>query len=147
MTAAKTTAPKSPKAAANGKPAAKKAAKAALVAAPKAPRTKKDGMRAGQIRILQALSKNRSLTRVAVAEAAGKTTTGMAFNHIGPTNPAKRPETETRTGYPCLLTLGFVQVVENKVEKRADGSWILERAYCITPAGRKALAAALKGAK
>lgn len=97
---------------------------------------RKTGLRKGQVRILEALSKAKgTLSRSQIAERS-KNTDGQTFNLMGSTNPEKWPVTEERTGYPGLLKLKLVKAVQQQVPDGEGKEW----RYEITAAGRKALA-------
>lgn len=103
----------------------------------------KEGLRDGQVRILQVLSKlapQAGLTRKNIADKALNGHMGWAFNHIGPTDEGKRKKTEKRTGFPCLLTLKAVSTTVVQSDEGAPK----ERIYRITATGRSMLEKALK---
>jgi hypothetical protein len=105
-------------------------AKAPAAKAPKAKpetngRAKKDRLRGPQVRILAALAKAKApLTR---REIAAKAECDLAWlvSWVGKIDPKARAASEKATGFPSLLTLGYVTMAEG------DGA----SAYMITPAG------------
>lgn len=120
--------------------------KATKPAAPKAPRTRKEGLRKGQIKVLTVLSKIKGvLNEWKIAEKApmGKEWLPDAlFGRIGDlpegtktiTKPTPLGLARTKlSGYPSLLELALVK------GKVIDNNGKMERVWEITPSGRKAL--------
>ncbi len=97
-------------------------------------RKKKDGLRLGQVRILEALTRNNTLSRVQCAEL-GKVTLGWAFNFLGSNDKEQCSKTEKRCGFPTLITLGHVRFIE--VDVYGDNSKV-ETRYEITQEGKRA---------
>ena len=100
---------------------------------PKRSRSKKVGLRSGQVRILRVLARIKNPIRRRHLAKSAKCTLGWTCNHVGPTDPSIRARTEARTGYPSLLTLGYV-----KVRKLRETDKITVDCYEITTKGREA---------
>lgn len=94
-----------------------------------------DGLKAWQIRILQALNKsNHPLSRSQISEKA-RTHPSNQTNAwgIGLADPVKRAAAEKKYGFPSLLTLKYVKESEIEVNGRTVSG------YSITAAGKAAL--------
>ena len=91
---------------------AKKAAKKAA-SKESAPRSKKDGLRAGQVRILKALSKKDLMGRVEIAQKA-PVDVANCVELIGSHDEDKRAANDVKH-YPSLITLGFVKPEQHDV--------------------------------
>lgn len=114
------------------KKAVKKVAKKATkkTTAAKAPRAKKEGLRAAQVRILHVLGKAKQpLTKVELAEKAETDPTKMGV-FVGPRDGESKTTSE-RWPFPGLYELGYVKV-EQFEEYRGQ-------VVTITAKGRKAL--------
>ena len=98
-----------PAKAATKKVPAKKAAKKES-----APRAKKDGLRAGQVRILKALVKKDLMGRVEIAQKA-PVDVANCVELIGSHDEDKRAANDVKH-YPSLITLGFVKPEQHDVE-------------------------------
>jgi DNA-binding MarR family transcriptional regulator len=114
------------------KKAAKKPAKATKEKA--APRTKKEGLRKPQVRVLQALAKaNKPLNRAEIAEKGG-VDLAMLNSYIGSHDEATRKKNDAKVCV-SLLTLGYVK----HADEQAEGRGVY---YAITPTGKAALSKA-----
>lgn len=132
------------------KPATTKAAKAAKPQAngQAKPRARKEGLRLPQVRILRVLAAAKApYTRPDLVEAISQgdkpTAIGDALGVLGDSRAAR----EAAAGYPSLLTLEFVAMKEAKLRLGGNDDGRVSKVYSITPAGRKALAAAEKAIK
>lgn len=131
-------APKTPKTSkGKDKPAPETKVKGKKPAKPATEKTRRtDGLKAWQIRILQALNKsNHPLSRSQISEKA-KTHPSNQTNTwgIGLADPVKRAAAEKKYGFPSLLTLKYVKELEIEVNGRTVSG------YSITAAGKAALA-------
>lgn len=134
VTAKKTT--KGAKGAKGAKKSAKSAPKKATTS--KTPRTRKEGLRAPQIRILSLLARNKHpLPRVEIAEKA-EVDLAYCNSYIGSSKPEIRKKNDKNVCL-SLLSAGFVSEQEPEDGERG-------MRYVITASGKKALAAA-KAAK
>ena len=95
----------------------------------------KEGLRPGQVRILEVLAAIKAhccLPRLEIAERAD-----MSDSHlpdlIGQHDPDRRAAAQARTGIVSLLDLGYVS------EEVIETDWRKERCYRITQTGREAL--------
>ena len=106
------------------------APKTAKKAAPAAtPATKKDGLRKGQVRILEFLAKAKHpAPRKTIAEKA-PVDLANCVELIGSPDAEKRAANDVKH-FPCLLSLGLVKEGEDEEHGRV---------YSITDKGRKAL--------
>lgn len=100
------------------------------------PRAKKEGLRKPQVRILAYLNKQATpKTRKEISEKA-PVDAACCVEYIGSSDVETRKKNDERK-FPSLLTLGHVKLGQPAEEGGAD-------VYSITPAGKKALAAAEK---
>lgn len=97
-------------------------------------------LRLPQVRILKALAKAKFLLDQQRISENAPVARGHLGDHVGLVDPKKREDREKVTGFPSLLTLGYVNLKRIK----QDGDMIVYK-YEITPAGSKAMAAARKG--
>lgn len=100
------------------------------------PTDKTGSLRKPQLRILGVLaSAKRGLTRSEIIEKAGENPSRLdsawMCTWVGPTDPAKRRESDEKYKLKSLLTLGFVRIAPSETE--AVGT-----PYEITAAGKKA---------
>ena len=102
-------------------------------------RSKKEGLRNPQVRILLCLQKNpKGLTRKELS-AQAPVDNAFCTEYLGATSDEIRFKNDTKpTGFPSLLTLGFISR-----ETHADESGTI---YKITTVGREAAVAAAKAA-
>jgi DNA-binding MarR family transcriptional regulator len=99
-------------------------------------RTKREGLRPAQIRILRVLSELRTgLYDLAKIARAANISRGWLSDLVGQKNETKRAAREAKTGIVSLLTLRYVVLLEVPTDLRK------ERLYPITDKGREALAA------
>lgn len=91
-------------------------------------------LRNKQVTFLRVLSQARGpLPRLTLCERAKAHPTQVAFNALGAVGLKERASRESKTGYPSLLTLGFVSIEQLVVEGKRETLW------SITPAGRQYL--------
>jgi hypothetical protein len=92
--------------------------------------SKKQGLRPGQVRILQVLAKARGpMNADTIAEHAG-VPRGHLGDLIGLVDWRKREAREARTGIVSLLTLGYVRRISDRDNRELHGC------FRITPHGR-----------
>jgi hypothetical protein len=106
-----------------------------------APRTKKEGLRKPQARILEALAKlgpGKALDRQTLAENAGCDPAWMN-SWLGAVDPEIRAKNDTQNGWISLWSLGFVKMREAAEGENKDGTPHKIRVYEITESGRIAL--------
>ena len=108
-------------------------------------RTKKEGLRPAQVRILDALAKVANggcIIRSQIGERAG-VSVGWLSVHIGQADLMKRAASEAKYGFPSLLTL---KLVKDHIRGGFSGDVRKERCYEITVAGVEALEKVRKAA-
>ena len=89
-------------------------------------------LRKPQLRILVYLANHRLVTRKQIAQHASVDYAYLT-EYLGRTKPDSRGTTESRSGFPSLLTLGFVEMEQHEVNNR------MTVLYSISKEGRKHL--------
>lgn len=106
-----------------------------------APRKVKEGLRKPQLRVLEALSKQKKpLSRKGVAKVSSVDEASLS-GYIGANDPEIRAKDDAEKGWPCLLTLKLLKIDQMDEEGRSKSF------YSITKAGRDALDKHQKAAK
>lgn len=98
---------------------------------------RREGLHPKQVIILHILSKTKMLSKDELCKRAKVHPTTQWAIFVGSTNKERRKAREEESGFPTLITLGFVEHREIKVED------IAEIVYQITSEGREALERAL----
>jgi hypothetical protein len=92
-----------------------------------------EGLREGQVKVLAAIRNARGpLNQQRIAEEVGMHVSQVG-RYVGAHDPAKRAANEAELGYPSLLTLGYVRIVD-VVDDGID-----ETGHALTAAGKQAL--------